>query len=111
MYNRLNKILIFLRNLLLENNIIVLKGRVPEVFDYKENILEKKMQGNLFDDVREEQLKTKAPLAVRMRPENLDEFFGQEHIVGEGKLLNRMIEADRISSIILFGPAGCGKTT
>ena len=81
------------------------------MFDYKENILEKKMQGNLFDDVREEQLKTKAPLAVRMRPENLDEFFGQEHIVGEGKLLNRMIEADRISSIILFGPAGCGKTT
>ncbi|MGO5359507.1 replication-associated recombination protein A [Anaerofustis sp. LCP19S3_F7] len=69
------------------------------------------MQGNFFDDIREEQVKSKAPLAVRMRPESLEEFYGQEHIVSKGKLLNRMIEADRISSIILFGPAGCGKTT
>jgi len=46
----------------------------------------------------------KEPLAYRMRPRTLEEFYGQEEIVGEGKLLNRMIKADRISSIILYGP-------
>ncbi|MBN1912764.1 MAG: replication-associated recombination protein A [Candidatus Omnitrophica bacterium] len=51
------------------------------------------------------------PLAVRMRPVNLDEFVGQEHILGKDKLLRRAIEADRISSLILFGPAGVGKTS
>lgn len=51
-----------------------------------------------------------APLAWRMRPRELDEFVGQEHILGEGKLLRRAIEADRISSLILYGPPGCGKT-
>ncbi|HOM03359.1 MAG TPA: replication-associated recombination protein A [Acetivibrio sp.] len=53
----------------------------------------------------------KEPLAYRMRPRTLEEFFGQEEIVGEGKLLNRMIKADRISSIILYGPPGTGKTS
>ena len=52
-----------------------------------------------------------APLAQRMRPRSLDEYAGQEHILGPGKLLRRAIEADRISSIILFGPPGTGKTT
>ena len=52
-----------------------------------------------------------APLAQRMRPVSLDEYAGQEHILGPGKLLRRAIEADRISSIILFGPPGTGKTT
>jgi putative ATPase len=52
-----------------------------------------------------------APLAQRMRPRSLDEYAGQEHILGAGKLLRRAIEADRISSIILFGPPGTGKTT
>jgi putative ATPase len=51
------------------------------------------------------------PLAVRMRPSTLDEFFGQEHILGKGKLLRRAIEADRISSLVLFGPPGVGKTS
>ena len=51
-----------------------------------------------------------APLAWRMRPLELDEFVGQEHILGPGKLLRRAIEADRISSLILYGPPGCGKT-
>lgn len=50
-------------------------------------------------------------LADRMRPTNLDEFIGQEHIVGPGKLLRRAIEADRVTSILLYGPPGCGKTT
>lgn len=50
------------------------------------------------------------PLAYRMCPRNLNEFFGQEHILGEDKLLSRAIKADRLSSIILWGPPGCGKT-
>lgn len=53
----------------------------------------------------------KEPLSYRMSPRNLEEFVGQEEIVGRGKLLTRMIEADRISSIILFGPPGTGKTS
>jgi len=52
-----------------------------------------------------------APLAARMRPRTLDEYCGQEHLLGPGKLLRRAIEADRISSLILFGPPGTGKTT
>lgn len=52
-----------------------------------------------------------APLAARMRPQTLEDIVGQEHILGEGKLLRRAIEADRLGSIILYGPPGCGKTT
>ncbi|MEN8261635.1 MAG: replication-associated recombination protein A [Pseudomonadota bacterium] len=52
-----------------------------------------------------------APLAARMRPQSLNDIIGQEHILGNGKLLRRAIEADRISSIILYGPPGCGKTS
>ena len=51
------------------------------------------------------------PLAYRMRPKTLDQFVGQEHIVGKNKLLYRTIKADRLSSIILWGPPGCGKTS
>ena len=53
----------------------------------------------------------KEPLAERMRPRSFDEFVGQEHIVGEGRLLRRAIEADQLTSILLWGPAGTGKTT
>src|SRR5690606_7568250 len=59
----------------------------------------------------EEQTQTNKLLADRMRPETLAEYIGQEHIVGEGKLLRRAIEADQLTSIILYGPPGCGKTT
>lgn len=52
-----------------------------------------------------------APLADRMRPRTLDEFIGQEHIVGKGRLLRRAIETDTLTSSIFFGPPGCGKTT
>jgi len=51
------------------------------------------------------------PLAVRMRPVNLGEFVGQEHLLGKGKLLRRAIEADRLSSLVLYGPPGIGKTS
>ncbi len=67
---------------------------------------------DLFDHALQERMKQEAPLAARMRPRTLQEFIGQEHIVGEGKLLRRAIEADRLfSSIILWGPPGSGKTT
>lgn len=67
---------------------------------------------DLFDFSSDKDRKSSAPLAARMRPRNFSEFIGQEHIVGEGKLLRRAIEADRFfSSIILWGPPGTGKTT
>ena len=56
-------------------------------------------------------MNTDQPLAYRMRPKTLEEFVGQEHIVGKDKLLYRTIKADRLSSIILWGPPGCGKTS
>ncbi len=60
----------------------------------------------------QERMKREAPLAARMRPRTLDEFIGQQEIVGPGKLLRRAIEADRLfSSILLWGPPGTGKTT
>ena len=65
----------------------------------------------IFDYEAEARLKKEAPLASRLRPETLDEFLGQEHIVGEGTLLYRAIKADKLTSIILFGPPGTGKTT
>ncbi len=51
------------------------------------------------------------PLAYRIRPKSLEEYVGQEHVIGPGKILYRTIKADRLSSIILFGPPGCGKTS
>jgi putative ATPase len=64
----------------------------------------------LFAEKRKERVTSGSPLAHRMRPGSLDEFVGQEHILGHGKLLRKAIEADRISSLILYGPPGCGKT-
>lgn len=66
---------------------------------------------DLFDINRQQQLKREAPLAVRMRAKSLDEFVGQEEIVGRGKLLRRAIEADQLTSVIFYGPPGTGKTT
>lgn len=62
-------------------------------------------------DLFSQNAKKLAPLADRMRPRTLDEFVGQEHIVGKGKLLRRAIELDRLQSSLFFGPPGCGKTT
>lgn len=67
---------------------------------------------DLFTHTMQKRMKDEAPLAARMRPRTLDEFIGQEEILGPGKLLRRAIEADRLfSSIILWGPPGSGKTT
>ena len=56
-------------------------------------------------------MNTNEPLAFRMRPKTLDEYVGQEHVLAKDKVLYRTIKADRLSSIILFGPPGCGKTS
>jgi putative ATPase len=66
---------------------------------------------DLFEANRREQLASRAPLATRMRPRTLDELVGQEDVVGPGTLLRRAIESDRLSSLILWGPPGSGKTT
>lgn len=67
---------------------------------------------DLFEHAMNESLSSEAPLAARLRPRTLEEFVGQEHIIGEGKLLRRAITADRLFSSILFtGPPGTGKTT
>ncbi|MDI6828792.1 MAG: AAA family ATPase [Armatimonadota bacterium] len=64
---------------------------------------------DLFDHAAESQ--SEMPLAARMRPRTLDEFVGQEHIIGPGKLLRRAIEADELQSAIFWGPPGCGKSS
>src|SRR6059058_3451926 len=66
---------------------------------------------DLFAASRQKNLKSVEPLAVRMRPRTLDEFVGQSHFLGQGKLLQRMLEADRLMSVIFYGPPGTGKTT
>ncbi|MBD3379035.1 MAG: AAA family ATPase [Candidatus Omnitrophica bacterium] len=65
---------------------------------------------DFFEQKTNKTFKNTAPLANRMCPEKLEHFFGQEHIIGEGKLLRRAIEADRLSSVIFYGPPGTGKT-
>ncbi len=66
---------------------------------------------DLFEYTRKDILSKEAPLASRMRPRTLDEVVGQEHIIGEDKLLSRAIRADRLNSLIFYGPPGTGKTT
>ena len=56
-------------------------------------------------------LNSSRPLAERMRPQTLDDYVGQRHLVGEGEILRRMIESGRVASFILWGPPGVGKTT
>lgn len=66
---------------------------------------------DLWEESRERAVWAASPLAARMRPRTLDEFSGQEHILGPGRLLRRMIEGDSLTSVILHGPPGTGKTT
>ncbi|MDP8211934.1 MAG: replication-associated recombination protein A [Candidatus Zapsychrus exili] len=69
------------------------------------------LSDNLFDKLDQESLQKDSPLSARMRPQNLSEYVGQQHILAEGKLLPRAIKADCLSSIILYGPPGTGKTS
>src|SRR5207237_10128000 len=66
---------------------------------------------DLFDEAAGRRLERLAPLAQRLRPQMLDEFVGQEHVLGPGRALRRAIEADRVPSLVLYGPPGSGKTT
>ena len=66
---------------------------------------------SIFASVERARRDENAPLAVRVRPKTLDDFMGQEQAVGEGSWLRRAIEHDALSSVILYGPAGTGKTT
>ncbi len=66
---------------------------------------------SLFESIEQDHLDEAQPLAARMRPQRLEDYIGQEQILGPGKLLRRMIDAGRLGSIILFGPPGTGKTT
>ena len=66
---------------------------------------------DLFDARTAADTQKNAPLAERMRPRTVDEFMGQEHLLGEGKLLRRLIETDQLTSLIFWGPPGSGKTT
>ena len=65
---------------------------------------------DLFDGLRTANRDRAKPLAARMRPRTLEEYVGQDHFLGPGKLLRRMLLADRLSSLIFYGPPGCGKT-
>src|SRR2546423_7813434 len=69
------------------------------------------MTDDLFGTALQDRLKAQAPLAARMRPETLDDVVGQEKLIAPGKPLRSLIEADRLSSVILWGPPGTGKTT
>ncbi|MFI4859945.1 MAG: AAA family ATPase, partial [Phycisphaerales bacterium JB063] len=66
---------------------------------------------DLWQDERDTKRKAAEPLASRMRPRSLDDFAGQRHFLGEGKLLRRMLEADQLTSVLFYGPPGTGKTT
>ncbi|MDU3010251.1 MAG: replication-associated recombination protein A [Peptoniphilus harei] len=66
---------------------------------------------DLFELSMEKNLMKSSPLADRMRPRNLDEFVGQDHVIGDGKYLSRLIKSDRLGSILFYGPPGVGKTT
>lgn len=66
---------------------------------------------SLFEKSEQANIDAAKPLAARMRPQNLDEFVGQQHFLGPGKLLRKLVDADRLGSVIFFGPPGTGKTT
>jgi putative ATPase len=66
---------------------------------------------SLFANSEAENLRKAQPLAARMRPATLDEFVGQQHFLGPGKLLRRLLAADRLGTVLFYGPPGCGKTT
>ncbi len=73
--------------------------------------MDNRQERTLFSDVAQAVIDANAPLAARMRPRELDEFVGQRHFIGPGKLLRRMLDAERLTSLIFYGPPGTGKTS
>ena len=90
---------------------MIISPRLHARFEVRHVLAVPSSMSELFGAARAEAAQRILPLAVRMRPRTLDEFAGQCHILGPGKLLRRMLEADTITSIILHGPPGTGKTT
>ncbi len=74
-------------------------------------MVEGRTDKRLFEEIEKANIASAAPLAVRMRPTNLADFIGQKHFLGPDKILTRMLEADRLSSLIFYGPPGVGKTS
>src|ERR1700722_3096376 len=66
---------------------------------------------NLFEDALEERLRSRGPLASRLRPKSLDDVLGQDHLLGPRGALRALVDTRRLTSVILWGPAGTGKTT
>ena len=66
---------------------------------------------DMFEQKSRERMKEEAPLAARMRPDTFNDFVGQEHLIGEERVLRKVIEAGQLPSIVLWGPPGSGKTT
>src|SRR5947209_17761264 len=88
-------------------------GRTPEMIGVAPTPVNAGPGGaaiDLFHEQRAANRRRAEPLASRMRPRSLDEFVGQEHFLGPGKLLRRMLQADRLGSLIFYGPPGSGKT-
>ncbi|MGK2929471.1 MAG: AAA family ATPase, partial [Acidimicrobiales bacterium] len=69
------------------------------------------MSDDLFAAAKGARLESRQPLAARLRPRSLDDIVGQEHLLGPGKPLRTLVETDRLSSALLWGPPGTGKTT
>ena len=79
--------------------------------DWLDTQTEGNVSKSLFEDAEAAHFQQAQPLAARMRPRTLEEFVGQQQFLGEGKLLRRLLKADRLGSVIFFGPPGTGKTT
>src|SRR4030043_288596 len=96
----------------MRSGIVTCRVRAAVWTDGQKTAMVESAAMDLFDHALQQRMVREAPLAARLRPRKLEEFVGQEHIVGPDRLLRRAIEADRLfSSIILWGPPGSGKTT
>ena len=83
------------------------------IFPTKQHLFQIPLKNDTIerDYILRETVKMKQPLAHRMRPTNIQEIIGQQHLVGEGKILWRMVQANHFQSMILYGPPGTGKTS
>jgi putative ATPase len=93
-----------------DSNALALRVRRETIQEYQPPVLTRSRIIDLYHEAHEANRKKAQPLAARMRPRSLEEFVGQEHFLGPGKLLRRLLQADRLSSVIFYGPPGTGKT-